>query len=223
MSFRIASRRLRWGTIAASVACGLVLAGGFLPTTRSLADAVGAYFPGKWVSAVAFPGLAAFFFLTTPRPPSADKPWLSVEKALWTIPVPMAISFVFGFFHRTPSVFELARSSDGKEALLWFLICIPLGEEWLFRGWLQSIAERLVPNVRLTETNPLPIAVWASALGFSFWHLQNAVIEPLGFVAFQMMYTLLTGLWLGYLRWATGRVLPCVLGHFALNLASNLW
>lgn len=222
MSLKIASPHQRWAIGLGSAAAGLVLASGFLPTTKALADALTPYLPLPHLDALAFPLLALFFYVSVPGK-SPEAPFLTLRQALWTIPFPAAISAVFGFFHQTPSLFHLAHSAEGRRAILWFAVCIPIGEELLFRGWVQSMARRLFGDLRLTETNPFPAAVWISAIAFSLWHTQNAAVDPPGFVAFQVLYTLLTGLWLAYLRWATGKVLPCVLGHFALNVASNLW
>jgi membrane protease YdiL (CAAX protease family) len=219
---RIAGPRERWGALGVSAAAGLTLAAGFLPTTRSLAQWLQSVWPwGPW-EALAFPALAGLFFLSVPSARN-EAPFLSVRKSLWSLPFPILVSALYGWFHPSPTIFQLWDGLEGRRALLWFAVCVPVGEEWLFRGWVQGIAERLWPGVRLTETNPLPVSLWASALAFSLWHLQNLSVEPWGFVLFQVLYTLLTGLWLAYLRWATGRILPCVLGHFALNVASNLW
>jgi membrane protease YdiL (CAAX protease family) len=218
---RVATAAQRWGAVTAAVVCGLVLAEGFLPTARSLAEALDTVLPWRQVEYLAFPALAAFFFVSTPHP-KGERPWLSWQEALWTLPFPFLISAAYGWWRHADSLFTLIQTPNGQEALLWFAVCIPIGEEFLFRGWLQSLAERFTRGARFSETNPLPTSVWVSAIGFMLWHTQNAAVEGWGFVAFQMVYTLLTGLWLGYLRWGTQRILPCVLAHFALNLAPNL-
>jgi len=223
MPFPVASVPLRWKTIAFALLCGAILAGGFLPTAKSVSDALETLTNWHWWGTMAFPILAGLFCLSAPAPRSSEPAKMSLADALKTIPIPFAISMVFGLLRPGTSVFELLASPRGREVLLWFAVAVPVGEEWLFRGWVQTIAERFAPGVRLTDTNPLPVSLWVSSLAFSVWHLQNAAYEPPTFVAFQMLYTFFTGLWLGYLRWRTGRLLPCVIAHFALNLASNLW
>ncbi len=223
MPFSVASLAFRWKALALAILSGVILAGGFLPTSKSIADALESMTEWYWFSTLSFPLLAGLFCLSAPAPKSKEPALLSFADSLKTIPVPFAISAIFGFFHDSPTLFELFRTPSGREAIVWFTIAIPLGEEWLFRGWLQSLAERFAPGIRLTETNPIPVSVWVSALAFSLWHTQNAAVEPSAFVAFQMLYTFFTGLWLAYLRFATGKLLPCVIAHFSLNVASNLW
>lgn len=221
MPFRVASPSLRWKALALAALCGIALAGGFLPAAKAFGEFLEIRFDNAWLTFAAFPIFAGLFYLSAPPP--KQTPRLSFREALKTMALPIAISAVFGRFHRTPCVWQLWESEAGRQTLLWLTVCIPLGEEWLFRGWLQSIAERLAPDTRLTETNPLPVAIWVSALAFSLWHSQNFLVEPSGFVSFQMLYTFFTGLWLGWMRWTTGRILPCIIAHFTLNVASNLW
>ena len=61
-----------------------------------------------------------------------------------------------------------------------------------------------------------------SSIAFSLWHVQNLGQDPTAGVLFQVVYTFFTGVWLGFLRWRTGSLFPCVAGHIAVNLASNL-
>lgn len=213
----------RAAVAAASAVTGLTLTYGFLPTSRSLAQWVPPAWAHGHADALAFPILAAFFHVSLVERRTAQRaPW-GWREAIQTYPLAWVISAAYGWFHRMPSVFELGRSSAGRASLLWFLVCIPIGEELLFRGWLQGVAERITRGRVFTETNPLPVSLWVSAIAFSLWHLQNAESEGAGLVAFQVLYTFFTGLWLGFLRWRTGRILPCVVAHFGLNLASNLW
>jgi membrane protease YdiL (CAAX protease family) len=110
---------------------------------------------------------------------------------------------------------------DPKTAF-WYLVSIPIGEEYLFRQWFYRVTQRLWGNRVFTLTNPFPAPVLLSSLAFSLWHLQNLVGATFAMVLFQVVYTFFTGLWLGVLRAETGRISLCIVAHFLINLASSL-
>jgi len=217
--------RGQWATLLL-VTAGLsaTLALGFIPTARELIQTAFAWahqpFP-KWGELLGFPLLAFLFYVSLPRRETAPAslPW----QRLWaTLPVPVAIAFVYGLIRGGAPFKVLFGTGPGLISLAWFVVAIPLGEELLFRGWLYRIAERLWPDKMGSLTNPLPAAVWSSAIGFSLWHLQNFGQEPWAIVVLQMVYTFFTGLWLGYLRWRSGRLLLPIAAHSLLNLATAL-
>jgi membrane protease YdiL (CAAX protease family) len=208
-----------------------LLASGFISVSRDafqwLAGVLswrdGDAFRRELAERAAFPLLALGFLGSLPRwqrrLPSAG------EWALFALEIsilPVGVALCFGAVVRAPSIPELLASPAGRLDLFWYLLFVPVGEEALFRGWIYEILERIWPLMG-SPTNPLPLAVWISALGFSLWHLQNLSVEPWGPVAFQVAYTLLTGLWLGVLRWRSGRVFPCILAHIAVNAATNVF
>lgn len=78
-----------------------------------------------------------------------------------------------------------------------------LGEELLFRGYLQT---------RLTERWPAGWAILASALMFSAMHL-----SPL-----HALSVLPLSLWLGLVAWRAGSIWPAILGHAANNTLATL-
>jgi len=136
--------------------------------------------------------------------------------------VPLAIATLFGLIHPSPPLWDFWPTEMGKEAVLWYLALAPLGEELLFRGLLFAVAWKLTRGRNLTDTNPMPVAVWATALAFSVWHAQNLSSDPFGFVAFQVFYTFFVGLWLGYVRWKSGKLWLPIGFHVGLNLCANL-
>ena len=170
-----------------------------------------------------FPLLALLFYLSFPTKPVEKSH--SIVPNLWaTVPLPLLIALLFGYFHPAPSlIFAFQRDmTQALTWLIWFVFCIPLGEEWLFRGWMHNLVERIWSQKFLTPTNPLPVSVWMTALAFSCWHWQNLGVDPFGFVLFQSLYTFFTGLWLGMLRWQTNSVFPAISAHAGLNLAASL-
>ncbi len=74
-----------------------------------------------------------------------------------------------------------------------------LGEEILFRGFLQG---------RLQARWHPAAAIGASSFVFSAAHLSPALAFAL----------LPTGVWLGYVAWRTGSIIPGIVGHIACNL-----
>lgn len=136
--------------------------------------------------------------------------------------VPLAIAAIFGLLHPAPPLWDYWPTETGKLAVLWYLLLAPIGEEIMFRGLLFRASWQLTDGRNLTDTNPLPIAVWATALLFSLWHAQNFSVDPPGLVWLQLFYTFFTGLWFGYLRWKSGKLWLPLFFHCGLNLVTNL-
>lgn len=229
MTYRVLSGSDRQKVILLVLFLGLALAYSFLPTSVSLFQSLARIF--GWRSVVhselgkmlAFPALSLLFYVSLPKSGESEGRGKSRfrEAALLSV-LPLSIGFLFGFFHSSPSLFETVATQSGRLTVLWFLLLAPLGEELLFRGWLYRLAERFWPQLAFTATNPLPTSVWATAIAFSLWHFQNFGHEFVYFVLFQVVYTLFAGLWLGYLRFRTGRVWVPIVAHTLLNLASSI-
>ena len=190
---------------------------GFLPTAQHLFEIVTrswALDPSVTLHEVALRSapmwLALLFFFSIPRPKSfkgpSFNPWL-------TLPIPMLISFLFGFFHPGPGW----MLSQDWATISWYLIFIPILEESLFRGWLFSFIERLWPNLMASATNPFPVSVWGASLAFAIWHLQNAGLVSPPLVAFQFIYTFFVGMWLGAIRMRTQGIGLGIVFHSILN------
>jgi membrane protease YdiL (CAAX protease family) len=225
---QIAGRRDWSRGLIFTVCLAAALATGFLPTAqeafRFLAT-TGNLSVDSWATRIAerlaFPCLAALFYFSLPRkkahsfPQSVD--WLAlIELSV----LPILFALIFGWLGGGPSLFAAWPRPEVRLAALWYLFCVPLGEECLFRGWLYEIIDRLWPCWG-SATNPLPLAVYFTSIAFSLWHLQNAGHDPWQFVVLQVGYTGLTGIWLGYLRWKSGQVFPCVLAHLGINAAAS--
>lgn len=208
-----------------------LLAGGFVPTARELFRLCLSLLPPHNLTGFVvetgerafFPVLAGLFLISLPR--SRPRPprrliasWLSLSEISV---LPILVGFAYGYFQEASSFLLLFGTPSGLLDVMWYLIFVPIGEELLFRGWFYHILDRLWP-LNATATNPLPLALWMSSLAFALWHLQNLTLDPLPLVVFQTLYTFLTGMWLGTLRWRSGRLLPCVAAHILLNAAANL-
>jgi membrane protease YdiL (CAAX protease family) len=96
----------------------------------------------------------------------------------------------------------------GAVILLGAMVLAPIGEELFFRGWLYGA---------FRSGHKVPVAIVASGVAFAAYHMDPAhsiAILPLA-------------LWLSWLRWATGSLLPCILAHGLNNvlwvLSTRLW
>ncbi len=220
--------RFKWAEVW-SVTLGLaaLLNIGFLSVANSLGTATKSLFPfqGKLglllPGQIAFPVLAFLFWISLavlPREKTERYPPPQIHP-LPTFVLPLLIAFLYGMFLRPgPSLIRAGLSPD----LLWYLIAVPLGEELLFRGWFYDLLDRRYEGRMATVTNPFPIAGWFSTLAFALWHLQNQDVSSPGFLAFQLGYTFLAGLWLSLLRWRTGGISASIVGHVAINVVASL-
>lgn len=219
LTLNVRSRRL---LIFGSLSMGIILAFGFIPACYRLylfyLSILGRPFQ-PLEQFLAFPALATLFFISIPK---ARTP-LSTSWNWWrTLFCALVIALAYGAVGGNLNIFELARTESGSLSIWWIVLIAPIGEELLFRGWVYNFAARVWGHQPFSLTNSLPAPVWASAIAFSFWHLQNLAIGSLAFVGFQVAYTLFTGLWLGYLRYRTASLLPPLIAHICLNLASLL-
>jgi membrane protease YdiL (CAAX protease family) len=224
--FRLISAHHRKLGFLLSIGLGVTLALTFLPGIHTLFLVLNKAFKiqspqeSRWIEMSLFSCLAAIFYLSIPRSARAPETKTQTFKELSpTLILPTAIAFLFGWVLRHHF---FVISEDRSQDVFWFVICIPLGEELLFRAWLWSIFKTLCRHSYFSLTNPLPSELVFTSLAFSFWHLQNQGQFSLGFLCFQLLYTFLTGAWLGYLRWRTGKIYPSVLAHSLLNLAASL-
>jgi membrane protease YdiL (CAAX protease family) len=89
----------------------------------------------------------------------------------------------------------------GSFILLGALVLAPLGEEVFFRGWIWGAVR---------HQGSAAAAVVVSAFAFAAYHMDPA----------HALALLPLALWLSWLRWATGSIVPCILAHGLNNL---LW
>lgn len=183
-----------------------------LPTARLLAMALRL---GDSVTATgaAFVLIGALFAATGRAPERKDSAYPLDGRSRWlSLIVPLALGLVYGAWH--PDL-PLWRREGILESVLWYVVAVPVAEELVFRGGLYGALLRAGGDRPMTATNPLPVAVWASAAAFALWHWDAG--------PWTVGRTFFLGLWLGWLRWRTGPGLRWpVLGHVLVNGAAIL-
>jgi membrane protease YdiL (CAAX protease family) len=219
MSFQIANKRQVGLSLTLSLFLGWFLTSGFVSLSYRLFS---------WVlgpmNQLGFPLLALIFFVSLPDLPCPVFSRLSTKRLLTLCVLPIVISAGFGATKNVPLEFSSSSNLLWKQ-VTWAWLIGPLGEELLFRGWLTSLLNRLNKNTFLAIAPLVPLSLWGSAIAFSLWHIQNYEQGQLPFLIFQLGYTFFVGIWLGVVKWHTGKLWPCFLAHLLLNLAADwkLW
>jgi membrane protease YdiL (CAAX protease family) len=151
--------------------------------------------------------VAAYLGLTLPRRSDLV---VGVAAVVAFIVLGNSLSWLLGRDVVTPFQSDIYRSAAAAGWLSWLWIAIvlltPVGEEtlfrgFLFRGWLRSPRDAW-PVIALT------------ALLFAAMHVQ--------YDWYVMSHVFVFGLILGWLRWATGSTLLCILLHALVNLEGML-
>lgn len=215
MRFQIANLGQTLFAFGLSLVLGAVLAYGFIPVSYRFFDSLSL----SAIKELAFPLLAFIFYLSLRDSPGYNPSPYSTKRLLTLCVFPLIISLAFGATKNLNGVLQDPFFS--WKPLLWTWVIIPVGEELLFRGWLTSVLNRLNRNIFPAFTPLYPLSLWGSSLAFSIWHLQNFESMGSGFLLFQVLYTFVVGIWLGLLKWQTGRIWPCVLAHALLNFAAD--
>lgn len=225
-AFSYATSKEKKIAILFAILMGLTLAIGFLSSVHSFYNWVvpskiqEAPSSSKIIEMFFFPLIAIFFHLSIPKKARFKSlSDLKIENLWLTIPVPFLIALLFGFVRLKYFSFNNTHSLSD---FLWVVVCIPIGEELLFRGWIYNLAFRMFGRKLMSLSPSIPVISWVSAISFSLWHLQNYQSSSALFLIFQLVYTLFTGLWLCHLRWNVGQIWICVLAHLLLNLAAIL-
>lgn len=204
------------GMLVTLLVAGL-LGWGFVPGAKTLIspliDKLGLL--DSYGELLAFPLLAWIFSLSAAKSPPVLHPIDRGQIVRMSV-IPFLVAVVYSAVTDRQPLFLQLSDPRAVPLFLWYAVGGPLGEELIFRKWLFSWAERWFGRATWPDTNPLPVAIWLSAFGFSLWHFQNAS-EGWGMVGFQVLYTFFAGIWLGTLRWMTGRVWPGVIGHMLIN------
>ncbi len=115
-----------------------------------------------------------------------------------------------------PAHWDLLRSLDNPGIWLYLFVgsfgLVPIVEELWARGYMQS---------RLAEDFGAPAAILVTACFFTFAHTQYFIASPLGI---GMIVSLLIGsLAAGYVRHATGSLVPTIVAHALGNLPYRGW
>ncbi|NBV49707.1 CPBP family intramembrane metalloprotease [bacterium] len=219
MSFQIANLKQIVYALALSACLGCFLAWGFQPTslifTEFFLKSVSCGETGfcQLLDHSGFLLMAFLFYISLPDAPPPILSPFSRNRLLTLCVLPVLIAGAYGF------------SKSGHiswQAGFWTWIIIPLAEEWLFRGWLLALLNRIFPNAFLAGSSLFPLSIWGSALAFSCWHLQSWGQISLTLLGLQLFYTFCVGMWLGFLKWQTRSLWPSILAHFLINFAADL-
>jgi len=92
------------------------------------------------------------------------------------------------------------------------LVVVALPEELFFRGMLLELLERRFPPKRRVLGGGIGLALVLSSLAFALVHLPRAGGDP------RMLATFFPGLLFGWMRSASGSILPSTLTHGACNI-----
>lgn len=110
----------------------------------------------------------------------------------------------------------MMRGTSGLDLAINLLIIgamAGLGEEFLFRGLLQSLfLKEIGPTTGKKPNWAMHTTIWITAFLFSAIHLQFYGFIP----------RMLLGAWFGYLLWWTGSIWVPVLAHFTNNAISTM-
>ncbi|HBV62915.1 MAG TPA: hypothetical protein DEF45_07830 [Rhodopirellula sp.] len=137
--------------------------------------------------------------------------WAWISAALATPLIGMISGIIIGLFlEESAALKEMSdifrqQSQSGFIAQLILMIAVTpaLCEELLFRGYVQS---------RLTRVFRPVFGIIVSSIAFAAFHM-----DPVHVIAVVPL-----GLFLGWLTWQSGSLLPAILAHFANNLVSVL-
>jgi membrane protease YdiL (CAAX protease family) len=195
---------------------GATLGAGFIPTSVSLWAKLSESFfqstPPASAVALSFPLLALFFYFSFPALKANRPSWGTSGAAA----VGLIFATAFGFGLLMP---PMARTTEFDWA--WIVLAVPIGEELLFRGWMQNLAGRFAGAKWFSFSNPLPGPAVLTSIGFSAWHLQSLGVLPLPLILWQTVYTFFASLWLCAIADRRGLVW-CIAAHAALNLLTLL-
>jgi len=92
----------------------------------------------------------------------------------------------------------------------------PIAQDLLFTGYLYGLLDAAFsgPVGKRLRINR---AVFLTAVFFCLWHVPNFAGIPVPYVLFQLVYTLLGGVWVLLARQLTGSILPGIATHMAVN------
>ena len=136
----------------------------------------------------------------------------------WKILLGLAV-----FFVGAPLLYRLILGETPFGANTWFFegVVVPLAEEGFFRGVLLSMLLWGFGKIYEASTASILTLIF-STLIFSTAHLNNLGHYPTGFILFQVGFSAIVGLALGYSRIKTGSIYPAIFLHALFNLTGTL-
>lgn len=136
----------------------------------------------------------------------------------WRMLLGMAV-----FFVGAPLLYRLIFGETPFGANTWFFegVVVPVAEEGLMRGILFSLLAWGFSRL-YRESTATWMAIVFSTLIFATAHLNNLGNYPMGFVLFQVGFSIVVGLAFGYVRAKTQSIYPAMVLHSLFNLAATL-
>ncbi len=96
-------------------------------------------------------------------------------------------------------------------------LTVPLYEELLFRGFLFAVIVAAFPASFRAGRIQVSVATLVTGVAFGLWHLGGVRLPEDGFFWFQVFYTTVAGMMLGYSRDRTGSLWSGFVIHFVVN------
>lgn len=127
------------------------------------------------------------------------------------------------FFVAAPLLYRLIVGETPFGANTWFFegVVVPLAEEGFFRGILLSLLMWGFGKLYAAGATER-LTLLFSTLIFAAAHLNNLGHYPTGFILFQVGFSTIIGLAMGYTRIKTGSIYPAIVIHSLFNLAGTL-
>jgi membrane protease YdiL (CAAX protease family) len=127
------------------------------------------------------------------------------------------------FLVGAPLLYRLLMGETPFGANTWFFegVVVPVAEEGFFRGIVLSILLWAFASLYRAGTAST-LALIFSSLIFAAAHLNNLGHYPTSFILFQVGFSTVLGLLLGYTRVKTDSIYPAILLHALFNLAGTL-
>jgi membrane protease YdiL (CAAX protease family) len=127
------------------------------------------------------------------------------------------------FFVAAPLLYRLIAGETPFGANTWFFegVVVPFAEEGFFRGILLSLLLWGFGKLYAAGTAERLTLIF-STLIFAAAHLNNLGDYPTPFILFQVSFSTILGLAMGYSRIKTGSIYPAIVIHSFFNLAGTL-
>ncbi len=100
-------------------------------------------------------------------------------------------------------------------------ILAPVGEEAIFRGAFFTAIFTILGRFHKNENTVALLTILFSALCFGAWHIPNFTVQP-EFTLFQIFYTTLIGIILGFVRYRTHSIYVGVFIHTMINVMATI-
>ncbi len=112
-----------------------------------------------------------------------------------------------------------SRPFAGMGTGIWLVT--PAAQDLLFAGYLYGLFRAVFPGMAHPRLR-VQRAVLLTPVFFALWHTPNFGGMAASYVSFQLLYTLLGGVWMLLARQLTGSVIPGIFTHMSVNFISVL-